>query len=230
MCTFNDGVRSLLFHASMPSRFWAEALSTATYLMNCKPCHSSSLRMPHELLLSVASDYSLLRVFGCLCFPNTTSTSRHKLDHRSIQCVFLGYPPDHRRYRCYDLASHHVITSRHVRFDESSFSFAARPATNPTAPPAPRFVPAPVQVSSSCGGASAAPSVAPAPAPPAVPRCTSSRGALGAPLLGSSGGVGSPSGSTVPSPSRANDPSSTPAARSPSDGYGMFPSSARSGD
>uniref|UniRef100_A0A453BKQ4 Integrase catalytic domain-containing protein n=1 Tax=Aegilops tauschii subsp. strangulata TaxID=200361 RepID=A0A453BKQ4_AEGTS len=35
-----DGVHALLFHASMPPRFWAKALSTSTYLLNRRPCQS----------------------------------------------------------------------------------------------------------------------------------------------------------------------------------------------
>ena len=111
--TLNNSVRALLLHASMPPRFWAEALNTASYLLNRRPCHTST---PHELLLGVAPDYSVLRVFGCLCYPNTAATARHKLDARSAACVFLGYPSDHRGYRCFDLASCRVLTSRHVLF------------------------------------------------------------------------------------------------------------------
>jgi histone deacetylase 1/2 len=35
--TLNDCVRSLLLHASMPPKFWAEALNTATHLINRRP-------------------------------------------------------------------------------------------------------------------------------------------------------------------------------------------------
>jgi hypothetical protein len=35
--TINNVVRSLLFQASVPPRFWAAALSTATYLLNIIP-------------------------------------------------------------------------------------------------------------------------------------------------------------------------------------------------
>jgi hypothetical protein len=57
--TINDILRTLLIQASLPSLFWVEALRTATYLS-----------LP---------DYSDLRVFGCLCFPNTSSTTANKL-------------------------------------------------------------------------------------------------------------------------------------------------------
>jgi hypothetical protein len=50
-----------------------------------------------------------------------TDTTSHKLSPRSTCCLFLGYSPDHKGYRCLDLTSHHIIISRHVVFDEDVF-------------------------------------------------------------------------------------------------------------
>lgn len=113
--------------------YWAEALNTATVLLNRRPCRASSVITPHELLLGVPPRYDDLRVFGCLCFPNTASVAPHKLHPRSTPCVFLGYPNDHRGYRCLDIQTRRVITSRHVVFDESSFPFRDTPS--PSVPP-----------------------------------------------------------------------------------------------
>ncbi|XBI39323.1 hypothetical protein VPH35_124123 [Triticum aestivum] len=144
--TLNDGVRALLVHASMPARLWAEALSASTYLLNRRPCRSSSPRSPHELLLGVAPDYTLLRVFGCLCYPNLTATTRHKLDRRSTACMFLGYPPDHRGYRCFDPVTRRVFTSRHVVFHETVFPFARTSPDDTTPLPPPASSPPVLQV------------------------------------------------------------------------------------
>jgi histone deacetylase 1/2 len=133
--TLNDGVRALMFHASVPAKFWAEALNTSTFLLNRRPCRSTTPSTPHDLLLGTAPDYHALRVFGCLCYPNTESTSRHKLDTRSVACVFFGYSPDHRGYRCYDPVTRRVHTSRHVHFVEDVFPFATRtPVVVPSQP------------------------------------------------------------------------------------------------
>jgi hypothetical protein len=70
-------------------------------------------------------DYSLLRVFGCLCYPNLSAATPHKLSPRSAACVFLGYPPSQKGYRCLDLSTRKIIISRHVVFDETHFPFAA---------------------------------------------------------------------------------------------------------
>jgi hypothetical protein len=47
----------------------------------------------------------------------------HKLAACSSTCVFIGYPVDHRGYTCYKIARGRVITSQHIIFDETVFSF-----------------------------------------------------------------------------------------------------------
>jgi hypothetical protein len=69
-------------------------------------------------------------VFGCSCYPNTSATAPHKLSPRSTRCLFLGYSPDHKGYRCLDLTSHRIIISRHVVFNKDVFPLAG--STAPT--------------------------------------------------------------------------------------------------
>ena len=130
----NNVVRSLMFQASLPSSYWVEALHTATYLLNRQPSKTLNFATPFFALYGVHPSYSHLRVFGCKCYPNLSATAPHKLAPRSTLCVFLGYPLEHKGYRCLDLATNRVIISRHVTFDESSFPFAERdtpvPSTN----------------------------------------------------------------------------------------------------
>ena len=109
--TLNDCVHTLLFHAHMPPRFWPDALSTASLLINIRPCRTRGNFAPHHLLFSAPPSYDDLRIFGCLCYPSIAATAPHKLAPRSIACVFLGYPPNTKGYRCYDPVSHRVFTS-----------------------------------------------------------------------------------------------------------------------
>jgi hypothetical protein len=79
---------------------------------------------PYFALYGTAPTYDHLRVFGCACYPNTFVTAPHKLSPRSTRCLFLGYSSDHKGYRCLDLASHRIIISCHVVFDEDVFPLA----------------------------------------------------------------------------------------------------------
>ena len=122
--TINNVVRSLLFQASMPPSYWVEGLHTATHLLNLLPTKTLASSTPHLALFGVAPSYDHLRVFGCACYPNLSSTAAHKLAPRSTLCVFLGDSAHHKGYRCLDLQSNRVIISRHVVFDETSFRFS----------------------------------------------------------------------------------------------------------
>ena len=57
-------------------------------------------------------------VFGSLCYTHVPSEVRHKMDARSIKCVFFGYLDERKQYKCYDLSTRRVYISRDVVFDE----------------------------------------------------------------------------------------------------------------
>ena len=126
--TINNTIRTLLIHAYMPPPYWAEALAAATYVLNRRPSSSVHHSIPYHLLHQKLPDYSSLRVFGCLCYPNLSATTPHKLSPRSTPCVFLGYPSSHKGYRCLDMSSRRIIISRHAVFDEFVFPFASAPS------------------------------------------------------------------------------------------------------
>lgn len=121
--TTNNIVRTLLIHANIPPNFWIHALDMAAYLLNILPTRTLHNKTPMELLFHKIPSYAHLRVFGCLCYPNLSSVSPHKLAPRSTPCVFLGFPTNHRGYKCFDLSTNKFIISRHVTFVETEFPF-----------------------------------------------------------------------------------------------------------
>jgi hypothetical protein len=170
--TTNDVVRSLLFQTSLPTRYWAESLHAATYILNLLPTKAISAPSPHFALFGTTPSYAHLRVFRCACYPNTSATAPHKLAPHFYRCVFLRYSYEHKGYRCLYLTTNHMVVSRHAVFGESFFPFAfsdtplddldslfsSSPAVQPIAPPYP----------SSIAGTSkivATPRMAPAPQP-----------------------------------------------------------------
>jgi hypothetical protein len=88
------------FHSAAPLSFWAEALNTATYLINRRPCRATGPVTPHHLLLGVPPRYDELRVFGRLCYPTprprlATSSVRAQSHASSLAtpCAATTLPP-----------------------------------------------------------------------------------------------------------------------------------------
>ncbi|GJR24574.1 ribonuclease H-like domain-containing protein [Tanacetum coccineum] len=129
--TINNLIRTLLFQAHLPPTFWVEALHMAAYLLNILPSTAIQNEIPHTRLFKTTPNYTDLRVFGCLCYPHLHTN--HKLDPRATPFIFLGYPTNHRGYRCLDLNTDKIILSRHVTFDETVFPYESMtPHTSPS--------------------------------------------------------------------------------------------------
>ncbi|KAD7117385.1 hypothetical protein E3N88_04653 [Mikania micrantha] len=125
---------TLLAQSNVPTRFWHFAFDTAVFLINRMPSRTNSNISPFEKLFKRCPDFSFLRVFGCRCYPHIRSYNKHKMDFRSLPCVFLGYSTSHHGYRCFDPISDHLFIARHVRFDEQCFPFSLN-TPQPTTPP-----------------------------------------------------------------------------------------------
>jgi hypothetical protein len=70
--------------------------------------HSS----PYFKLFKKHPNYSLLKVFGCYCYPLLGPYFSLKLDYRSKICIFIGYSSGQKGYRCLDPDENRVYISR----------------------------------------------------------------------------------------------------------------------
>ncbi|KAM0002129.1 putative RNA-directed DNA polymerase [Helianthus debilis subsp. tardiflorus] len=114
---------AMLFNAHVPASFWVDAFTTATYVINRVPTPLLQHKSPFQMLFDHLPNYSNFRVFGCLVFPYLRDYAKHKLEPRSLPCLFLGYSSSHKGFRCLDPSTNRIFISRHARFDESSFPF-----------------------------------------------------------------------------------------------------------
>ncbi|GJW77491.1 retrotransposon protein, putative, ty1-copia subclass [Tanacetum coccineum] len=116
LCIESGIAKHLTF--GLPKTFWAEAASTAAYLINRSPSTAIGKNTPMEMWSGHPSDYEMLRIFGYVAYPHD---KQGKLEPRAIKCVLLGYPEGVKGYRLYRLdgESPKIVTSRNVVFNES---------------------------------------------------------------------------------------------------------------
>ena len=97
-------------------------LQTSVYLINRLPTSSLQFQVPYTVLFHKSPDYAFLRNFGCSCYPFLCSYNKHKLEFRSHECLFLGYSPSHKGYKCLS-SSGRLYVSKDVAFNELKYPF-----------------------------------------------------------------------------------------------------------
>uniref|UniRef100_A0A2N9FUB4 Integrase catalytic domain-containing protein n=1 Tax=Fagus sylvatica TaxID=28930 RepID=A0A2N9FUB4_FAGSY len=111
--------RALMLQMHVPKSFWADAVLTATYLLNRMPSRVLKGKSPFEILFADKSPFSVpLKVFGCVSFVHNLNPSRDKLDPRAHKCIFLGYSRTQKGYRCYSPSLQKHFVSADVTFFE----------------------------------------------------------------------------------------------------------------
>ena len=113
---------TLLAQAHLPLKFWWNAFYTATFLINRVPTLVLNNKSPFEMVFHKTPEYTIMKVFGCSCYPYLRPYNHHKFAFRSQRCIFLGYSSHHKGYVCLH-SSERVYISNHVVFDETSFPF-----------------------------------------------------------------------------------------------------------
>ena len=115
--TIMEKVRCMLSNAKLPKSFWAEAASTACYLINRSPSTTIEKKTPLEVWSGTPGNYSELRIFCC---PAYSHVDNGKLEPRSLKCIFLGFKPGVKGYKLWCLKLKKFIVTRDVIFDEVS--------------------------------------------------------------------------------------------------------------
>ena len=116
--TLFESARCMLQHKQLSNAFWAEAINTATYVLNRAPTTAVEGKTPEEVWSGTKPSVQHLRVFGCDAYAHVPDEKRTKLDSKSRKCIFLGYVEGTKCYRLYDTENGSIIKSRDVKFVE----------------------------------------------------------------------------------------------------------------
>ncbi|KAG7563868.1 Integrase catalytic core [Arabidopsis suecica] len=114
--TVMEKVRCLLNESSLEETFWAEAATTASYLINRSPASGIDHNIPEELWLSRKPGYKHLRKFGSIAYVHQ---DQGKLKPRALKGVIIGYPTGIKGYKIWLLEEHKCVITRNVVFYEN---------------------------------------------------------------------------------------------------------------
>ena len=104
---------------------WGDAILTAAYRINRMPSSVFNFKTPIECLLSHFHVTNLPpRVFGCVCFVQALHPSGGKFSPEAHKCIFIGYSPTQKGYKCYDSSFEKFLIYMDVTFWESESFFS----------------------------------------------------------------------------------------------------------
>ncbi|KAL5838389.1 hypothetical protein ACOSQ3_015558 [Xanthoceras sorbifolium] len=123
-----ETARALLFQMNVPKPFWADAVSTACFLINRMPSSVLHGEIPYKILFPNKSLFPVdPRIFGSTCFVRDVRPHVTKLDPKSLKCIFLGYSRLQKGYRCYCPSLNKYLVSVDVTFMEATPYFSSSP-------------------------------------------------------------------------------------------------------
>ncbi|KAG8645602.1 hypothetical protein MANES_10G077024v8 [Manihot esculenta] len=108
-----------LLHMDLWGPYRIKSVTGAYYIFTIVDDHSS----PYELLYGHKPKLDYLRVIGSLCFVTNLSPIKIKFYVRGLPSVLLGYGPQQKEYKLYNLQTKQIYISKDVRFYENVFPF-----------------------------------------------------------------------------------------------------------
>ena len=116
--TLQEMARAMIHGNKIPQRFWAEALSTACYIINRVYVRKGTTKTPYEMWNGKTPNIGYFHVFGCRCYILNDKDYLGKFDSRSDEGIFLGYSGTSTAYRVYNKRSAVIVESVNVVFDD----------------------------------------------------------------------------------------------------------------
>lgn len=111
----------MLLDAGLEKKYWAEATSTAVYLINRSPSRPLYGKSPEEIWNRKQPKLSYLKTFGCIAMAHVPKEKRDKWDAKSTELLFVGYDENVKGYRLMDTRTYKIINSRDVVFFKNQF-------------------------------------------------------------------------------------------------------------
>ena len=132
------GAKAMRIHAGLSEGFWADAMMTASHVLNRSPRKGLGWKTPHELMFGRIPDVHYLRVFGCRAWVHIPKDQRTKWKPNSVPMIFVGYEPGSKAYRLWDPSTRSIKISATVRFDETELPLKPKPTPPVQLPPVSR--------------------------------------------------------------------------------------------
>ncbi|GJW42646.1 putative ribonuclease H-like domain-containing protein [Tanacetum coccineum] len=127
--TLIQAARTMLADSFLPNTFWAEAVSTACYVLNRVLVTKPHNKTPYELITGKIPIISYIRPFGCHVTILNTIDHLGKFAGKSDEGFLVGYSLQSKAFRVYNLETKRVEENLHITFLENKPNVAGKGPT-----------------------------------------------------------------------------------------------------
>lgn len=117
--TLVEAARTMLHAKNLPEKLWAEAVSTAAYVINRTGPSAEEGKCPFELWYKKTPSIDHIKIFGTDCYVHIPKQKRRKFDRKATKGQLVGYCSDKDGFRIWIPNSNEIILSRDVVFNEN---------------------------------------------------------------------------------------------------------------
>ncbi|GKD44812.1 ribonuclease H-like domain-containing protein, partial [Tanacetum coccineum] len=124
--TLIEAARTMLAGSFLPNTFWAEAVSTACYVLNRVLVTKPQNKTPYELITSKIPIITYIRPFRCHVTILNTIDHLGKFEEKSDEGFLVRYSLDSKAFRVYNLETKRVEENLHINFLENKPNVAGK--------------------------------------------------------------------------------------------------------
>ncbi|GKB48083.1 putative ribonuclease H-like domain-containing protein, partial [Tanacetum coccineum] len=124
--TLIEAARIMLADSVLPNTFWAEAVSTACYVLNRVLVTKPQNKTLYELITGKILIISYIRPFGCHVTILNTIDHLGKFEGKSDEGFLVGYYLNNKAFRVYNLETKRVKENLHINFLENKPNVAGK--------------------------------------------------------------------------------------------------------
>lgn len=118
--TVVESARTMLKARNLPLYLWAEAVNTATYVLNRTPSSQHSNDTPYELWMGQKPKLSHIKTFDADAYVHVPGQLRKKLDSKATKLIMVEYQGESSNYRLFNPKTRQITESRDVIFNEQT--------------------------------------------------------------------------------------------------------------
>ncbi|GJR40869.1 putative ribonuclease H-like domain-containing protein [Tanacetum coccineum] len=124
--TLIEAARTMLTDSFLPNTFWAEAVSTACYVLDRVLVTKPQNKTPYELITGKIPIISYIRPFGCHVTILNTIDHLGKFEGKSDEGFLVGYSLNSKAFTVYNLETKRVEENMHINFLENNPNVAGK--------------------------------------------------------------------------------------------------------